>query len=80
MPERIRGKIAHAAYEQAWRQFCGLGGLTSSERHDAAMRLRRYVKMMVDHGERDPNKIAKAAVGPTLAPQQTGSSNTDRAA
>ena len=79
MPAHNRRRIAHAAYEQAWLEFCRVPNLTSSERHNGAVRLRHYVKIMLDNGEYDPEKIAKLALHLTRAPDQSVRDRTQTA-
>jgi hypothetical protein len=76
MPAHIRRRIARAAYEQAWLEFCKVPNLTPSERHNGAVRLRHFVKTMLDNGEADPEKIAKLALDLTLAPAPTARART----
>jgi hypothetical protein len=71
-----RRMIAHAAYDEAWLQFCKVPNLTPSERHNGAVRLRYYVKTMLDNGEDDPKKIANLALDLALAPEQTARART----
>jgi hypothetical protein len=79
MPAHFRSRIAHAAYEQAWLEFCRVPNLTPSERHNGAVRLRHYVKIMLDNGEYEPEKIAKQALDLTRAPDQTMRDRTQTA-
>jgi hypothetical protein len=51
------------AYTIAWKEFRGSESLTRDELLYGPNRLRWYVQIMVDVGERDPDKIAKAALG-----------------
>ena len=71
MAAHTRRRIAHAAYERAWLEFCRVPNLTPTERHNGAVRLRHYVKTMLDSGEDNTEKIARLALELTCAPDQT---------
>ena len=47
----------------AWQDFSVLPNLTPDEKASGPSRLRWYIRLMVEVGERDPAKIAKAAMG-----------------
>ena len=55
--------ICRSAYKIAWEDFCALPNLTPDEKASGPRRLRWYIHIMVEVGERDPSKIAKAAMG-----------------
>ena len=55
--------VKRSAYEVAWREFCALPGLTPDERVSGPNMLRWYIQVMTEVGERDPSKIARAAIG-----------------
>ena len=55
--------IKRSSYEAAWREFCSLPGLTPDEKMNGPDKLRWYIQVMTEVGERDPSKIAKAAIG-----------------
>jgi hypothetical protein len=55
--------ISRSAYDIAWQDFCALPNLTPDEKASGPLRLRWYIRIMVEVGERDPAKIAKAAMG-----------------
>jgi hypothetical protein len=57
-------ELHRQAYEIAWREFSALCNLmTPDEKRAGPNRLRWYIEIMVDTGERDPSKIAKACIG-----------------
>ena len=52
------------AYEIAWREFSALCNLmTPDEKRSGPNRLRWYIEVMIETGERDPSKRAKACIG-----------------
>jgi len=51
------GDIQRRAYELAWHDFRVVPQLSGPEK------LRSYINVLIDVGERDPFKIAKAALG-----------------
>jgi hypothetical protein len=55
--------IRRSAYEIAWEDFCAIPDMTPDEKMSGPGRLRWYIQIMVEVGERDPAKIAKAAMG-----------------
>jgi len=55
--------ISRSAYDIAWQDFSVLPNLTPDEKASGPSRLRWYIRLMVEVGERDPAKIAKAAMG-----------------
>ena len=55
--------IRRSSYEAAWREFCSLPGLTPDEKVNGPNMLHWYIQVMIEVGERDPSKIAKAAIG-----------------
>jgi hypothetical protein len=55
--------ISRSAYEIAWEDFQALPALTPDEKASGPRRLRWYIQVMVEVGERDPSKIARAAMG-----------------
>jgi hypothetical protein len=55
--------ITRSAYDIAWRDFSALPNLTPDEKASGPRRLYWYIRLMVEVGERDPAKIAKAAMG-----------------
>ena len=65
MTERVIdvADIKRSAYEIAWREFCSLPGLTPDEKVGGPNMLHWYIQVMTEVGERDPSKIAKAAIG-----------------
>jgi len=56
-------ELADKAYSIAWREFRKIGTSTPDEITFAPRRLRWYVQIMTVVGERDPKKIATAALG-----------------
>jgi len=56
-------EISRTAYRIAWEDFCALPSLTPDEKASGPRQLRWYIHIMVEVGERDPSKIAKAAMG-----------------
>jgi hypothetical protein len=57
------GDISRSAYEIAWVDFCSAPAMTPDEKVSGPDRLRWYIQVMVEVGERDPSKIARAAIG-----------------
>jgi hypothetical protein len=57
------GDICRSAYEIAWEDFRSSPAMTPDEKASGPDRLRWYIQIMVEVGERDPSKIAKAAIG-----------------
>ncbi len=56
-------ELLSQAYTIAWKEFRGSESLTPNELLCGPNRLRWYVQIMIEVGERDPEKIAKAALG-----------------
>jgi hypothetical protein len=52
-----------AAYETAWLQFNSFGGLTPDEKAAGPRKLQEYIRMMIQAGERDAEKISQMALG-----------------
>ena len=52
-----------SSYEIAWQEYSTLPGLTPDEHMFGPDRLRSYIQVMADVGERDPIKIARSALG-----------------
>jgi len=57
------GDISRSAYEIAWEEFRSAPAMTPHEKVSGPARLRWYIQVMVEVGERDPSKIARAAIG-----------------
>jgi hypothetical protein len=55
--------IERQAYEIAWYEFSALGELTPDEKISGPNKLRWFIHVLAEVGERDPLKIAKAAMG-----------------
>ena len=55
--------IEKRAYEVAWDEFSALRGLTPDEKTSGPNKLRWFIHVLAEVGERDPLKIAKAAMG-----------------
>ena len=55
--------IERRAYEVAWDEFSALRGLTPDEKTSGPNKLRWFIHVLAEVGERDPRKIAKAAMG-----------------
>jgi hypothetical protein len=55
--------LVRSSYELAWREYCSLPGLTPDEIMFGPDKLRSYIKVMAEVGERDPSNIAKSALG-----------------
>jgi hypothetical protein len=57
-------EIISAAYDQAWREFTASSNVTLDEKRSGPFKIRWYIyiSLMVATGERDPNKIARAAL------------------
>jgi hypothetical protein len=55
-------EIERDAYELAWDEISALPDLTPHEKISAPHYLRRYIHIMIEVGERNPSKIAKASV------------------
>ena len=51
------------AYAIAWQEFTNSKGLTPDERMSGPDKLRWYIQVLAEAGERDPEKIAKLALG-----------------
>jgi hypothetical protein len=62
MPERVNGIIKQSAYRIAWEEFTRLPSLTPDEKEFGPNKLRRYIQVLVEVGERDPSKIARSAL------------------
>ena len=56
-------EIIRAAYDVAWREFTALRGLTPDEKMNGPNKLRWYIHIMTEVGERNPVKIARSALG-----------------
>ena len=56
-------EIARAAYREAWHAFNNLSNLTPDEKAGGPAKLRATIQKLVATGERDPEKIAAAALG-----------------
>lgn len=54
--------IKREAYSLAWREFCALPSLSPDEKASGPKLLSSYVEIMAEAGERDPSKIARAAI------------------
>jgi hypothetical protein len=61
--EASTSELADKAYSIAWREFRKIKTSTPDEITFAPRRLRWYVQIMTVVGERDPKKIATAALG-----------------
>jgi hypothetical protein len=61
--EASTSELADKAYSIAWREFRKIKTSTPDEITFAPRRLRWYVQIMTTVGERDPKKIATAALG-----------------
>lgn len=61
--EASTSELADKAYSIAWREFRKIKTSTPDEITFAPRRLRWYVQVMTVVGERDPKKIATAALG-----------------
>ena len=57
------GDISRTAYEIAFEYFRSAPAMTPDEKASGPARLRWYIQVMVEVGERDPSKIARAAIG-----------------
>jgi hypothetical protein len=55
--------LRRSAYEIAWREYCSVPGLTPHEKISGPNKLRWYIQVLAEVGERNPSKIAKSAVG-----------------
>ena len=55
--------IQRCAYELAWHIFRAAPNMTPDEKLSGPDKLHSYIKTLIDVGERDPFKIAKAAMG-----------------
>jgi hypothetical protein len=55
--------VVRSSYEIAWREYRALPGLTPDENLFGPAKLRSYIQVMAEVGERDPSKIAKSALG-----------------
>ena len=51
------------AYAIAWQEFTNSKGLTPDEKINGPNKLRWYIQVLAEVGERDPAKIAKLALG-----------------
>jgi hypothetical protein len=52
-----------SSYEIAWQEYSTLPGLTPDEHMFGPDKLRSYIQVMANVGERDPIKIARSALG-----------------
>ena len=59
------------SYELAWHDFRVVPHLTPDEKASGPEKLRSYIKVLIDVGERDPIRIAKAALALTREYEQT---------
>jgi hypothetical protein len=55
--------VVRAAYRLAWGPFAALIELTPHEKLHGPEKLRDYIEVLVSSGERDPEKIARSALG-----------------
>lgn len=55
--------IERRAYEIAWYEFSALRELTPDEKVSGPNKLRWFIHVLAEVGERDPLKIAKSAMG-----------------
>lgn len=55
--------LVYSSYEIAWQEYSNLSGLTPDETMFGPDKLRSYIQVMADVGERDPIKIARSALG-----------------
>jgi hypothetical protein len=55
--------LVRASYEIAWQEYCLLPGLTPDENMFGPDKLRSYIQVLAEVGDRDPSKIAKSALG-----------------
>jgi hypothetical protein len=55
--------LVRSSYEIAWQDYCSLPGLTPDEKLSGPNKLRFYIQVMAEVGERNPSKIAKSALG-----------------
>ena len=55
--------VSESAYEIAWENLNASTFLTQDERLSAPQKIREYIDALVSSGERDPNKIARSALG-----------------
>lgn len=55
--------IERRAYEVVWYEFSALRGLTPDEKASGPNKLRSFIHVLAEIGERDPLKIGKAAMG-----------------
>jgi hypothetical protein len=62
--------LQRTAYAIAWQEFTNSEGLTPDERMSGPNKLRWYVQVLTEAGERDPEKMAKLALGMMRAYQQ----------
>jgi hypothetical protein len=63
--------VKRRAYEIAWYEFSGLRGLTPDEKISGPNKLRWFIQVLAEVGERDPRKIAKSAMGMLREYEQT---------
>ena len=56
-------ELKSQAYAIAWSEFSKIDTTTPDEALYGPDRLRWYIKIMMEAGERDPQKIANAALG-----------------
>ena len=55
--------LLRTAYAIAWEEFTNSKGLTPDERASGPNKLRWYIQVLAEAGERDPEKIAVLALG-----------------
>lgn len=55
--------LLRTAYAIAWHEFTNSKGLTPDERMSGPNKLRWYIQVLAEAGERDPEKIAVLALG-----------------
>ncbi len=56
-------EVVRLAYEKAWNEFSYFPNLSPDEKLFGPEALRGYIETMVEAGQRDPEKIARAALG-----------------
>jgi hypothetical protein len=55
--------VAKSAYAIAWKSFRTFARLSRDEKESAPKKLREYIDVLVNSGERDAEKVAQSALG-----------------
>jgi hypothetical protein len=56
-------QLIRTAYDKAWGEFIRFPNLSPDEKLNGPKKLREYIKVLVDTGEQDAERIAVTALG-----------------